>query len=194
MTDERQLIERAQNGDFQAFRKLVERSQITTYRLAYDLTGNRQDAEDLSQETFIRAYRGLGGFRGDAKWSSWLHRITVNRFLDGKRGKLKDTVEYDDEMETATGMNPGPSSSPAPSPEKSAEAGVIQSHIENALRRLPPQERSVFVLRHYQDLPLKEIASVMDIAEGSVKVYLFRAVRRLQKELEFYRADFGLEG
>lgn len=193
MTDEKLLIDRAQKGDFDAFRQLVERSKITTYRLAYDLTGSRQDAEDISQEVYIRAFRRLAAFRGDAKWSSWLHRITVNLFLDQKRAK-KPTVEYNEEMETATTMNPGAHSSPDPGPEKSAEAGVIQEHIDRALGSLPPQERSVFVLRHYQDLKLREIASVMNLAEGTVKVYLFRAVRKLQRELHFYRTDFGLEG
>ena len=99
MTDEQLLIERAQQGDKDAFRQLVERSKITTYRLAYDLTGNRHDAEDLSQEAYIRAFRGLAGFRAEAKWSSWLHRITLNTFLDHKRAK-KMNVEYDDEIET----------------------------------------------------------------------------------------------
>ncbi|HLF14886.1 MAG TPA: RNA polymerase sigma factor [Bacteroidota bacterium] len=194
MTDEKLLIDRAQKGDKDAFRRLVERSKITTYRLAYDLTGNRHDAEDLSQEAYIRAFRGLAGFRGDAKWSSWLHRITLNTFLDHKRVNKKQNIEYNDELETTETMNPTRHTPPAPNPEKSAEAGVIRQHVERALGCLSAQERSVFVLRHYQDLPLKEIAAAMDLAEGTVKVHLFRAIRRLQKELHFYRTDFGLEG
>lgn len=193
MNDEQRLIDRAQKGDTDAFRRLVERSRITTYRLAYDLTGNRHDAEDLSQEVYIRAFRGLGGFRGESKWSSWLHRITVNTYLDHRRSK-KDTVEYDDETENPDGMvHPSPNPAPA-GPDARAEAGIIQEHIDRALTSLTPQERSVFVLRHYQDMPLKEIAAAMDIAEGSVKTYLFRAVRRLQKHLSFYRVDLDLEG
>ncbi len=194
MTDEKLLIDRAQGGDMDAFRQLVERSKITTYRLAYDLTGNRHNAEDLSQEAYIRAFRGLAGFHGDAKWSSWLHRITLNTFLDHKRANKKQNVEYNDEIETTDNMNPNYNRLPAPNPEKSAEAGVIRQHIERALGCLSVQERSVFVLRHYQDLPLKEIAAAMNLAEGTVKVYLFRAIKRLQKELHFYRTDFGLEG
>ena len=78
-------------------------------------------------------------------------------------------------------------------PEKSTEASMIQEHIRRALDQLTPQERSVFVLRHYHDLPLKEIARSMEIAEGTVKSYLFRALRRLQRELAFYKKDLGLE-
>jgi RNA polymerase sigma-70 factor, ECF subfamily len=193
VTDEQLLIRRAQQGDTDAFRQLVERSKITTYRLAYDLTGNRHDAEDLSQEAYIRAFRGLAGFRAEAKWSSWLHRITLNTFLDHKRAK-KMNVEFDDETETTETMNPDHHTPHTPGPEKSAEAGVIRQHVERALGCLSAQERSVFVLRHYHDLPLREIAATLEIAEGTVKVHLFRAVRRLQKELHFYRTDFGLEG
>lgn len=192
MTDEQLLISRARNGETDAFRTLVERSRVTTYRLAYDLTGNRQDAEDLSQEAYIRAYRGLAGFRGDAKWSSWLHRITVNVFLDQRRAK-KESIEYN-ELEThdtmiANRYHPNPSG-----PEKRAEAGVIGEHIERALGCLSPAERSVFVMRHYHDLPIREIASALEIAEGTVKVHLYRAIRRMQKQLEFFRPELGLEG
>jgi RNA polymerase sigma-70 factor (ECF subfamily) len=193
LTDEKLLIDRARNGDAAAFRQLVERSKITTYRLAYDLTGNRHDAEDLSQEAFIRAYRGLPGFRGDAKWSSWLHRITLNTFLDQKRAAKNTTVGYDDELEAPETMTTKLHIA-APGPDKRAEAGVIREHIERALGCLSPAERSVFVMRHYHDKPLKEIGEALDIAEGTVKVHLFRAVRRMQKQLEFFKAELGLEG
>jgi len=192
LSDEKLLIESARNGDSAAFRQLVERSKITTYRLAYDLTGNRHDAEDLAQEAYIRAYRGLPAFRGDAKWSSWLHRITLNTFLDQKRVKKNNTVEYDDQQESPA-MNTMHRNT-AHNPEKRAEAGVIQEHIERALGCLSPTERSVFVMRHYHDKPLREIGEALSIAEGTVKVHLFRAVRRMQKHLEFYKAELGLEG
>ncbi len=195
MSDEKLLIDRAQRGEIDAFRQLVERSKITTYRLAYDLTGDRHEAEDVSQETYIRAYRGLAGFRGDARWSSWLHRITVNAFIDHRRANKRNYVEYDEALEGDELMEPGGNhSSPHPPPDSSAEGGMIREHVERALGRLPDKERSVFVLRHYQDLPLKEIAAALDLAEGTVKVYLFRAVRRLQEELHFLRTDVGMEG
>ena len=197
MNDEILLIDRAQKGDVDAFGQLVDQTKGRTYQLAYDLTGNRHDAEDVMQDAYIRAFRGLDRFRREAKLTTWLHRITVNTFMDHKRAKKDKHVEYDEEMENAT--NPaGPTLLPNPgnpaSPDSRAEAEMIQQNIEQALTGLSPQERSVFVLRHYQDLPLKEIASVMDIAEGTVKAHLFRAIRRLQKALHFYKTDFGLKG
>jgi RNA polymerase sigma-70 factor, ECF subfamily len=107
--------------------------------------------------------------------------------------RKKHAVQFDDELEASAMMTTERGNHPAPSPETSAEAGVMQQHIERALESLSPQERSVFVLRHYNDLPLKEIAATLEIAEGTVKAYLFRAIKRLQKELKFYGPEFGLE-
>ena len=191
MSDEKLLIGRAQRGDMDAFRELVERSKITTYWLAYDLTGNRHDAEDLSQEVFVRAFRALKKFRGDAKWSTWLYRITVNICYDHRRARSSKALEYRDDLEGNNFMTH--SEHPTSNPEKGAESGIIQEHIEHALKALSPQERSVFVLRHYHQLQLKEIAEALKIAEGSVKSYLFRAIKRLQKELTFYKPDLGLK-
>jgi RNA polymerase sigma-70 factor (ECF subfamily) len=172
----------------------VERSKITTYRLAYDLTGNRHDAEDLSQDAYIRAFRGLPGFRGESKWSSWLHRITLNTFLDQRRSNRDKTVEYDDDIEPTEAMRTTLNHMVTPGPDRRADNAVIQEHIERALSCLSPTERSVFVMRHYHDLPLREIGAALSLADGTVKVHLFRAVRRLQKQLEYFMADLGPEG
>ena len=193
MIDEQVLITRAQRGDTDAFRELVERSKINVYRLAYDMTGSRHDAEDLSQEVFVKAYRALPKFRSESKWSTWLYRITTNVCIDHNRSRSK-TMKYRDDLNrddaTIEPNHPRSSSNPG----DSAEASMIQQNIERALNQLAPQERSVFVLRHYHDLPLKEIAATMEISEGTVKSYLFRALQRLRRELAFYKKDFGLEG
>jgi RNA polymerase sigma-70 factor (ECF subfamily) len=194
VTDEKLLIEGARRGEIDAFRRLVERSKITTYRLAYDLSGNRHDAEDICQEAYIRALKGLQRFRGDAKWSSWMHRITVNVFLDHRRANRKEFVEFNDELETPETVDAKHTTHPHPDPLTLTEAGDIQRQIDRALDSLPPRERSVFVLRHYQDLKLSDIAKAMDIAEGTVKVHLHRAVRRLRKELQALGNDLGMEG
>ena len=193
MTDEQVLITRAQRGDTDAFRELVERSKINVYRLAYDMTGSRHDAEDLSQEVFVKAYRALPKFRSESKWSTWLYRITTNVCIDHNRSRSK-TMEYRDALtsDDATSEPNHPRSSS--NPDRSTEASMIQRNIEQALGQLAPQERSVFVLRHYHDLPLKEIAATMEISEGTVKSYLFRALQRLRRELAFYKKDLGLEG
>ena len=193
MTDEQLLINSAQRGDTEAFRELVERSKINVYRLAYDLTGNSHDAEDLSQEVFIKAHRALPGFRGDSKWATWLYRITVNTCYDHRETKSRRPMEYREDIGNTDSAGESDCTHNGIAPDKSAEAGMIQENIERALDTLTPQERSVFVLRHYHDLPLKEIASTLSLAEGTVKSYLFRALRRLQQELAFYKNDLGLE-
>lgn len=189
MPDEQALIERAQRGDMEAFHVLVEHSKINVYRLAYDLTGNRHDAEDLSQEVWIKAFRFLGQFRGTARWSTWLYRITVNTANDYRRPKMRNVTEYRDDMDT----DPAPQGTSA-NPIRETEASVTRGHIEEALGRLTPQERAAFVLRHYHDLPIREVAETMSIAEGTVKAYLFRAVQRLRKELAVYGRELGWEG
>lgn len=191
MTDEQALIHRAQSGDSAAFRALVERSKVHVYRLAYDMTGNRHDAEDLSQDVFVKAYRSLHTFRGDAKWSTWLYRITMNACHDHREAatrKTMNTRESFDELELPADTT----ARPVP-PDRAAAARILGSHIEKALGRLSERERAVFTLRHYHDLPLKEIARTLEITEGSVKSYLFRALAHLQTELACYRNGPGLE-
>ncbi len=186
MTTEQSLIRRAQDGDLEAFHTLVEGARNSVYLLAFNMTGNRHDAEDLSQEVFIKVYRSLKTFRGDSAWRTWLYRITVNTCHDHHKTKKGIMTGYSDEVqETAYSEHPDPL------PDRSAEAGLIRGHILRALDALTPSERSVFVLRHYQDLSLKQISDTLNIAEGTVKSHLFRAVQRLQKELSFYRQELG---
>lgn len=169
-----------------AFREVVEQHKRPVYALAYDLTGSHHDAEDLSQEVFIKAYRALPAFRGDAQMYSWLYRITVNTYLNKRRKKaLRFRQLWDDFSYTA-------SDDGIARPDQEVEASTMQQHVEAALQHLSPRERSAFVLRHYQDYSIKEVAAVMDVAEGTVKSLLFRAVKKLRTTLDFYREDLGL--
>ena len=169
------------------FRNLVERHQRTLYALAFDLTGNHHDAEDLSQEVFIKAYRNHSGFRGEAQTSTWLYRIAVNTYLNRQRKKaLRFRQLWGDFGDQHA------SSEATPKPDVDAEANGIQRHIAQALETLSPKERTAFVLRHYQDLTLADVAGAMDVAEGTVKSLLYRATRKLRKALAFYRNDLGL--
>ncbi len=161
MTEERQLISRAQNGDMTAFRPLVEQHQRNVYFLALDLSGHPQDAEDLAQEVFIRAFRFLGNFRGEAKFSSWLYRITVNRYIGNRRKKQVHSVPLQN-SNTETGTSPEMflTDRGAPDPEETAAAGDIQQHIRQALAKLSPRERAVFVLRwelEHSQIPLPRL-------------------------------------
>ncbi|MFQ5628247.1 MAG: RNA polymerase sigma factor [bacterium] len=192
--NERLLIERARKNDMSAFREIVEQYKEKIYYLAYDLTSNRHDAEDIAQEVFIKAFRSLDNFRGDAKIGSWLYRITINTSINKKRKKALTEMSLVENFNEKPGEHdPFSGKTYSENPERSAESQMIQQHINLALTKLANKERSVFVLRHYQDLPLKEIAHILNIAEGTVKSLLFRAIRRLQKELAFYRQDLGLE-
>ena len=192
--EEERLIKLAREGDVNAFRELVQRHMKKIYYLCYDLTRNHHDAEDLSQEVFIKVFHSIKKFRGSAKFSSWIHRIAVNTFIDKDRKYTPPLDSFEEEFSDDVKVaKPPVDHEPNHNPEQKAETGLMQKHLDSALKELPNQQRSVFVLRHYQYLSLKEIAEMLKISEGSVKSSLFRAIRRLQDSLSFYRYDLGLE-
>ena len=192
MTDENVLIQRARNGESAAFRELVERYQKKIYYFSLDLTGNHHDAEDLSQEVFIKAFRSLDGFRGDAKLSSWLYRIAVNTRINQSRKKAYTAMKAQENLDTIN-WETYSGTDASGNPEEQAHAGLIQKHIDEAMNELSVRERCVFVLRHYNDFPLAQIAEIMSINLGTVKSTLFRALTKLRKELAFYRDESVLE-
>jgi len=185
--DDGVLVERAQTGDREAFRTLVERHMRTVYAVAFDMTGNHHDAEDISQDVFLRTFQSLGTFRAEAKVSTWLYRTTVNVCIDRSRRKpwriLRNTAVDSDCDGTPGRRELGNALS---QPETAAEKALLQRYISKALDGLPPRQRAVFVLRHYHDLPLKEIAQCLEVTEGTVKNTLFKAVRRLRTKLNRY--------
>ena len=189
MTNEADLIRQAREGHPSAQRALVERHKERLYYLCLDLTGRHHDAEDLSQEVFIKAFGNLSQFRGDAQFSSWLHRIAVNTHLNQRRKKSVAALRTTENMDALDWEDRA-----APtSPDVHAQASLIQRHVDQALDHLSDKERCVFVLRHYEDFPLGDIAQIMDISEGTVKSMLFRGTQKLQKALSFYKRDLGLE-
>lgn len=192
---ERALVQRIQAGDATAFRELVEQNKQCVYYLALDLTGNHYDAEDISQEVFIKAFKGIDKFRSGAKINTWLYRITMNTFIDKKRKKTLRVVELpvgqdDDEAPSAVDLV---ADDVTGNPERRLSASKIGQHINEALLSLSEQERAVFVMRHYEDLALKEIAEALGIAEGTVKSLLFRSIRKLRSLLSYYQDELGLE-
>ena len=184
MTDERDLIDRLATGDKEAFRELVEGYKKKIYYLAFDLVGNQSDAEDVSQDVFLKAYRAFGTFKRDARLGAWLYRITYNTAIDHlrRRGTSPETV---DEAVLAASLDRVALEAPARAtdPARTAESELLQRRIASALEKVSPQEKAVFLLRHYDDLMLKDIADVLGLSLGSVKSYLFRAVKKLQREL-----------
>lgn len=192
MQDEYELVRRVQAGEASAFREFVRRHQRDVYGLAYDLCGNHHDAEDLSQEVFIKAYRAIGSFRADAKPGSWLYRITMNTFLDSRRRKPVSMISLQAPRDTEPGDD-HPIDMPAPTagPDRVTHSAQIGQDIERALDVLSAQERSVFVMRHYQDMPIGEISTCLSIAEGTVKSMLFRSIRKLRVQLAHYSGEAG---
>jgi RNA polymerase sigma-70 factor (ECF subfamily) len=191
---ETRLAKLAGEGDRDAFREIVEDNKKKIFYLAFDLTGSQQDAEDLSQDVFLKAFRSIHTFKGDASLSTWLYRITLNAYLDRKRKKSyeaeKDFQPLDEQQpaEHAFQKNPGNET-----PETYAESIQIQTHIENAMQHLTPRERSVFVMRHYEGLAGKEVGKLLNISEGTVKSLLSRAMKKLQNGLGFYRNSPAME-
>ncbi len=182
------LVKQACSGDKNAFKEIVENNKKKIFYLAFDLTGSKQDAEDLSQDVFIKAFCSLQKFKGNASLSTWLYRITLNSFIDQKR--KKSVLNHSPGWECHPTHDESPYSG---NPETYAESLQIQQHIEQALHRLTPRERSVFVLRHYRGMAGKEVAELLNISQGTVKSLVFRAVKKLRKELSFYRNNPGKE-
>ncbi len=170
-------IELARSGDRDAFRVLVEQHSRTVFRIAYRMTGNEQDAEDMVQETFLRAYRQIGNFDGRAKFSTWITRIAVNCSLDLLRARQRrgETVEIEEERSL---------SSSEVSPEQAALSRQVRQRLNAALARLSPAERAAFVMRHYEGAPIDEIARALAKPSGATRHCIFRAVQKLREALE----------
>ena len=182
--DERSLIEGMARGDRAAFQEFVELYKKKVYFLALDMVGNAIDAEDISQEVFLKVFRSFATFRKGAKLSSWLYRVTYNASIDHlRRKKFVPEPVGDEVLESRSRDGVGLPSGASPDPALTAESSQLQARISRALEKVSPQEKAVFLLRHYDDLMLKDIASSLGLSIGSVKSYLFRAVRKLQKEL-----------
>ena len=172
-----QLVAAARGGDRAAFEELVRATSAETYTLAFRLVGNEEDARDVVQETYLRAYKGIGKFRGDAQFSTWLYRITANCSATqlGRRKRHRHEDLADDA--------PLADTSPDRDPLARAEAESLRERLTEALEDLPPRLRSVIVLRDVYDLPHEAIAAELGISESAAKVRLHRARRRLREQL-----------
>jgi RNA polymerase sigma-70 factor (ECF subfamily) len=193
--DEQQLVAGLARGDRAAFRVFVERYKKKVYYLSLDLVGNAADAEDVSQEVFLKVYRSFGTFKRRAKLSSWLYRVTYNACIDHRRKRDLTPEPVADETLEARARTEAPFSASAAGfdPVRSVESGQLQARIALALEKVSPQEKAVFLLRHYDELMLKDIAEALHLSVGAVKSYLFRAVKKLQKELGTPGAAAGME-
>ena len=172
------LASALQQGDESAFGVLVERFQGRVYSVAFRFTGNHEDALDVTQESLFRVYQKINTWKPTGAFGGWVMRIATNTAIDQtRRVKRRTKVVVSDESEAIESM---PSKD---SPEASARAQEIGDTVRDALVVLSHAQSQVFVLRHYEEMSLKEIAEALDCSVGSVKVHLFRALRKLRNEL-----------
>lgn len=171
------LVAAAKEGDPEAFDELVRRTYVETYTLAVRLTGDEEDASDVVQEAYLRAFKGLKRFRGDARFSTWMYRITANCANNqlGKRNKHRhEELERDAHVRDER---------PAIDPDLRLDRSVLRDELTEAIATLPEGLRAVVVLRDVYDLPHDAIAAELGISVSAAKVRLHRARKRLRQEL-----------
>lgn len=181
--DEHAAIDRARRGDRDAFRVLVERHSRSVFRLAWRMTGNEPDAEDMVQETFLKAWKQIGKFDGRASFATWLYRICANCSLDHIRmAKRKQDLSPGPDDESVDPFSQMAAS--APSPERLALSSEITARLLPALDELSEMERVAFVMRHYEGVGIEEISVALGVQPGAAKHSVFRAVQKLRRALE----------
>lgn len=191
-TDEA-LAARACANDSRATDELVRRYQEKVYRIAYGMCdGDPEEARDLSQEAFLKAFRNLPGFKGDARFYTWFYRIVVNTCLDARRRRQRwrRLLHFGSRRggEEPAGGEPeaNPARDASPDPLQTLSHREMRRDLKAALKTLPPKQRLVFQLKVQEEMSLREIARIMGAAEGTVKSHLFRATRALRAALADY--------
>lgn len=182
---DRELVLQAQDGDADAFEKLVEKYDRRVLSLAFSFTRNSDDAKDIYQETLIRAFNSLKKFQMKSEFSTWLYRIASNVCLSFKYNQKRSMDLFKQNSQTIEDeIDPEPSTGISNSVEGEFMRAELAKQIEQALGMLSPMQRLVFTMKHYEGYLLREIASLTNCTEGTVKKHLYVAVRRLQEELE----------
>ena len=177
------IVERALSGEPDAFGEIVRRWERRIFALAYGMLGREEDARDATQETFLAAFRNLRGFRGEAKVSSWLHRIAVNQCITRqRRAKVRnESALEDDEDKTFT------------APLESSPATITEGRqrsvaVRRALNSLPVELRQVVVMKEFEELTFREISEALDLPLSTVKSRLYTGLKQLQMRLEKFAA------
>jgi RNA polymerase sigma factor (sigma-70 family) len=177
--DDQTLVEQVCNGDPRAFRDLVDRHQRYAYQIAYRILRNHLDAEDVSQEAFVRVYQSLKNFRREAKFSTYLYRTVVNLSLNVLRRKDRESAgdalrgDANRQRTAEPAENPG------------IEVFDIRDHLHRAIQKLSKRQQAVLVLRHYEGMSTREVSEILQCSEGTVKQQLHRAIVKLQKLLHY---------
>jgi len=179
------IVERALTGDAEAFGEIVRRWERRIFALTYGMLGREEDARDATQETFLAAFRNLRGFRGEAKVSSWLHRIAVNQCISRqRRSKVRSEAALEDEHESNAGFVTSLSYSPA----RVAEGRQETAAVRRAINSLPIELRQIVVMKEFEELTFREISEALDLPLSTVKSRLYTALKQLQMRLQKFES------
>jgi RNA polymerase sigma-70 factor (ECF subfamily) len=181
-TTDEELVARSRGGDLDSFNQLVLRWERPIYALAYRVIGREEEARDVAQETFLRAFRALGGFKGQAKFSSWLYRITLNLCRDWMRRERRTPVSQAPEgLDIIELAGEGPA---AESIEDVLSRNQLGRAVEKAMALLPEEQRTAIIMKEYHGLTFQEIADLLDCPLSTVKTRLYQGLTVLRKQLE----------
>lgn len=175
----------AQQGNMEAFADLVERHKGRVYRTLFQVVGNDQDAQDLAQEVFLKVYRSLAGYRGDAAFTTWLHRLTLNLAFDWLRARKRRPLQIP--LEPTPDPEERPTvevASPDEGPEDTAVRHDRHRQLHQAIQELPPDYREVVLLHHFHHLSYQQIAERLDAPVRTIETRLYRARLQLKKTLQ----------
>ena len=178
---DREAIAQVLEGDKDAYRVLVDHHYQFAFRLAFRITGNEADAEEVAQEAFLRAYNKLSTFRQDASFSTWVNRIAMNtaiNLVERRRRDLTAAVERTDDGQSSVQLADGKAG-----PERVLLDGEAAALRGRAMSQLTPMERTAFTLRHMEDMPIQEIATALHVPANSAKQAVYRAVSKLRRSL-----------
>ncbi|HEV7682013.1 MAG TPA: sigma-70 family RNA polymerase sigma factor [Pyrinomonadaceae bacterium] len=181
-TSDEQIVERALTGDAEAFGEIVQRWERRIFVLSFGMLGREEDARDATQETFLAAFRNLRAFRGEAKVSSWLHRIAVNQCITRQRRakvRSESAIETEEEKDASNFAAPIQYS-----PARVVEGREVSAAVRVAVNSLPVELRQVVVMKEFEELTFKEIADALDLPLSTVKSRLYTALKQLQMRLQ----------
>jgi RNA polymerase sigma-70 factor (ECF subfamily) len=183
-----EIIKKAQSGDMQAFESILKIYDRQVMNIAYSFRNSEEDAKDIYQEVFLRVFRALKNFKFNSEFSTWLFRITTNVCITYQRKKSRhvhDSLdkEISNSEEESTKLSDMISGGDAA--DSYATSSELSGHIHSAVNELPPQQKLAFILKHYEGYKIREISTMLNCAEGTVKRYLFTATNKLREKLDY---------
>jgi RNA polymerase sigma-70 factor (ECF subfamily) len=184
--DENELIHKAQEGNIWAFEQLIHKYDRQVLALAYQLLGNTQDAEDVYQDVFMKIFQKIDKFRFESDFFTWLYRIVVNTAISYRKKRNRQLHSTLEEMSEVKGGWHRIPENKDPNPDTLTLSNEIKEKVDTAMEQLPLMQRTVFVLRFFQDFKIRDIAEITGCSVGTVKNYIFRSTQKMRYELASY--------